>query len=162
NNTTSASNGPRAVSTVTLVVPATTCAFVITRSGAITKPEPSSARWQLGATPRMRSTLCCSEAATGLASTLGSGGSTAVIGGLPNGPITSGRPEVLSNRENSLGTRRSQFGATPSTSASTREPLMAVAMAGWEEVASGSASSQAVTSTATACKPAPTTLSTPR
>src|SRR5690606_17305802 len=111
NNTTSASNGPRAVSTVTLVVPATTCAFVITRSGAITKPEPSSARWQLGATPRMRSTLCCSEAATGLASTLGSGGSTAVIGGLPNGPITSGRPEVLSNRENSLGTRRSQFGA---------------------------------------------------
>ncbi|SLI57580.1 Uncharacterised protein [Mycobacteroides abscessus subsp. abscessus] len=73
NSTTLASSGPRAVSTETLVVPATTCALVITRSGAMTKPEPSSARWQLGATPRMRSTLCCNEAATGLASTLGSG-----------------------------------------------------------------------------------------
>src|SRR5690606_27640608 len=128
NSTTSASSGPRGVSTVTLVVPATTCALVITRSGAITNPEPSSARWQLGATPRMRSTLCCSEAATGLASTLGSGGSTAVIGARPNGPITSGNPEVLSSRENSLGTLRNQFGATSLTSASTRDPLIAVAI----------------------------------
>ena len=43
-------------STVGSVTPATTCAFVITRPGAYTNPEPSMPRWQ-DATPRIFTTL---------------------------------------------------------------------------------------------------------
>ncbi len=134
----------------------------MTRSGATTNPEPSSARWQVGAMPLMRSTLGCRSSATGLASTLGSGGSTSATGVRPNGPMTSGRPEVSSSAENSFGTPRNQSGASTSTVLSTRDPRTAAEISGWDEAVSGMASSHAATSTATACRPAPTTLSTPR
>ena len=43
-----ASYGLPLASTVTLLEPATTCALVITRSGAMTNPLPSNTFWQLG------------------------------------------------------------------------------------------------------------------
>ena len=52
---------PRLLITSTLVssVPATTCAFVITSSGPMTKPVPSSCRLHDGALPRIFRTLFC-------------------------------------------------------------------------------------------------------
>src|SRR5690625_1646329 len=103
------------LSTLTLSEPATTCAFVITRLGEITKPVPSNTFWQLGATPRIRNTLGAVASTTGLAASPGSGASTAAIGVRLNGSSTAGNPESSSIADNRRGTFLSQFGAMSST-----------------------------------------------
>ncbi len=93
---------------------------------------------------------------------LGSGGPTSATGVRPKGPMTSGSPDVSSSAEKSLGISRTQSGASRSTAPSTADPRTAAAICGCDVAVSGTASSQAATRTATACSPAPITLSTPR
>ena len=63
-------------STLVVDVPATTCAFVITRCGATTKPVPSSALLHDGARPRTLSTLGRTSRTTCESASAGSGGPT--------------------------------------------------------------------------------------
>src|SRR6266540_4082230 len=58
-------------------VPATTCALVITCSGAYTKPEPSRRREQVGAVPSTFTTDARALTTAGELATFGSGGGTA-------------------------------------------------------------------------------------
>ena len=92
----------------TLLDPATTCAFVITRSGDITNPLPSNSFWQLGATLRTLTTLGAAAATTGLLASAGSGEATGITGVRLNGSSTAGSPEVFSSAESRLGTVFSQ------------------------------------------------------
>ena len=149
-------------STVTLSEPATTCALDITRLGATTKPVPSRTFWQLGATPRILTTLGRAVATTRLSASDASGASTAWMGVRPNGSSTSGRPEVLSSEDIRLGTARSQSGAYLSTSATTLDPRTAAARLVWSVDVSGVASSHAATTTTSSCNTTPTTESTAR
>lgn len=103
------------LSTVTLSDPATTCAFVITRVGAITNPVPSRTFWQSGATPRILSTLGAVVSTTGLAASAGSGASTAAIGVRLKGSSTAGSPESSSTADSRRGTFLSHCGAMSST-----------------------------------------------
>ena len=100
---------------LTLLEPATTCALVITRLGAITNPLPSNTFWQLGATLRILTTLGATAATTGLLASAGSGESTGMTGVRLNGSSTAGRPEVFSSADSRLGTVFSQLGATSLT-----------------------------------------------
>src|SRR5918998_4294569 len=106
---------------VTLSEPATTCAFDITRLGATTNPLPSNTFWQLGATPRIFTTLGRVAATTPSLARAASGASTATMGVRPNGCSTSGKPDVSSKPESRVGTDLNQLGATWSTWDSTLE-----------------------------------------
>lgn len=143
-------------------MPATTCALVITRSGAATKPLPSSCREHDGALPRILTTRSCTCRTTGLLCNAGSGGPTSVTGVLPNGPSTSGNPESESNRRSWSGRERAAAGITESTARSTPEPFTAETRPGKLADASGSAISQAAMTTVIACTTAPSVESTRR
>lgn len=110
--------------------PATTCALVITRSGAITNPLPSKTFWQLGARLRTLTTLGAVACTTGLLASSGSGEATGITGVRLNGSSTAGSPEVFSSAESRLGTVLSHGGATSLTLANTREPRTAAASSG--------------------------------
>ena len=99
---------------------------------------------------------------TGDCASAESGGPTAATGVRENGLTTSGKPESSRSWRSSAGSLRAASGITSSTPASTREsrrPLVRV-----EKLVedSGSAISQAATTTATACTPAPSVESTLR
>ncbi len=124
----------------------------MTRFGATTNPLPSSTFWQLGATPRIFTTLPRVASTTGDAASAASGASTATIGVRLKGSSTAGSPEVSSRFASRVGTFFSHSGATASTSLSTFEPRTdRPARVGW--LVSGVASSQAATSTVTSCRP---------
>src|ERR1700761_2690300 len=146
-----------------LLDPATTCAFVITRSGAITNPLPSNTFWQLGARLRTLTTLGAAACTTGLLARAGSGEATGITGVRLNGSSTAGRPEVFSSADSRLGTVFSQGGATSLTSASTRDPRTAAASSGWSlDCVSGVANNQAAVSTTISWTPTPMNESTVR
>src|ERR1700744_5402754 len=159
-DTTVASSGLPLAYTWTLLDPATTCALVITRSGAITNPLPSKTFWQLGARLRTLTTLGAVAVTTGLVASAGSGDATGTTGVRLNGSSTAGRPEGFSSADNRLGPVFSHGGATSFTWASTRDPRTAAASSGWSfDCVSGVASSQAAVNTTTSCTPTPMTES---
>ena len=137
-------------STLVSSVPATTCAFVITSSGPMTNPVPSSCRLHDGALPRIFRTLFSTSCTTALPASAGSGGPTCVIGVGANGLNTSGKPELSSTCRRSSGSWRAGAGMTSSTARSTEEPRTPAARPGTLAVASGSATSQAATTTVAA------------
>ena len=149
-------------STAVASVPATTCALVITSSGAKTKPDPSSCRWHDGALPRIFRTLGCAAATAGLLGSAEFGGPVAVTGVRAKGLSTSGKPELSSSWRSSAGSCLAAVGMTESTALSTCDPRTPDAMAGRLAVASGSATSQAATTTASACRTEPSVESTAR
>ena len=149
-------------STAVASVPATTCALVITSSGAKTKPDPSSCRWHDGALPRILRTLGCAAATAGLRVSAALGGPVAVTGVRAKGLSTSGKPELSSSWRSSAGSCLAAVGMTESTALSTCDPRTPAAMPGRLAVASGSATSQAATTTASACRIEPSVESTAR
>ncbi len=66
-----------------LVTPATTCALVRTWSVEMTKPEPSTEREQLGATPWIRTTRLLADWIPAVLTTLASGAGMARIRSAP-------------------------------------------------------------------------------
>jgi hypothetical protein len=65
------------------VTPATTCALVMTWFREMTKPEPSMARWQLGAIPCIRTTRFAAARKPALFSTFWSGAGMARMRSAP-------------------------------------------------------------------------------
>src|ERR671920_1039340 len=84
-------SSPSAVTTGSLT-PASTCALVITRSRAYTKPEPSICREHDGATPLTCTTEPDTEVTTGLESRAWSGAATSGTSVGVSGSRTSGSP----------------------------------------------------------------------
>ena len=84
----------------------------------------------------------------------------AVTGVCANGLSTSGKPELSSSCRRSAGSCLAAVGITESTARSTSEPRTPDAMAGRLAEASGSATSQAATTTASACRIEPSVEST--
>src|SRR4051812_37358867 len=72
--------------------PASTCALVITRPGAYTKPEPSICREQDGAMPRICTTEPSTLVTTGLFAKFWSGAATSLERVGVSGSRTSGSP----------------------------------------------------------------------
>ena len=72
-------------------MPATTCALVMTRSGAYTKPDPSTRRAQDAATPVILTTDGRTAVTAGLRSSFGSGCGTLRTRVGTSGPNTSGK-----------------------------------------------------------------------
>ncbi len=95
-------------------MPATTCALVITSSGAKTKPEPSSCRWHDGALPRILRTLGCAVATAALWASATFGGPVAVTGVRAKGLNTSGKPELSRSCRSSAGSCLAAVGMTES------------------------------------------------
>src|SRR3990170_3883249 len=81
-------------STVTDLVPATTWALVMTRSGAYTKPDPSMRREQLGAEPSTLTTDWRELTTTRELASCGSGAATSRARVGDRLPKTSGKPRV--------------------------------------------------------------------
>ena len=101
------------------LTPASTCALVITRPGAKTKPVPSMARRQDGASPVI---LTIELAATRIAgaTTDGSGAATDGASRVLNGPDTAGRSCCCNCRSRLATTRWPSPGTIRSMVLSTR------------------------------------------
>ncbi len=131
----------------------------MTSPGAATKPDPSSARLQDSARPRILSTDGSTLATTSDPARTGSGGATSCMGVVPNGPRMSGNPVVPSMAVNAAGIFCSCSGATSSILANTEDPRTALPGPGPSWAAIGTATSHATSSTAAAWNTAPTVLS---
>src|SRR6478609_1912461 len=120
-STTVAALASPSTSTVVLFDPATTCALVSTRSGAMTKPLPSSCLLQDSASALTFTIDGSALVTTGDFANAASGGGTSVIGVDESGSRICGNPD-WSNRSPSLpDTSRNWSGITSSTVDSTDE-----------------------------------------
>src|SRR3954452_22360261 len=130
----------------TVSVPATTCAFVITRWGAITNPLPSRDREHELALPRILTTLPCNSWTVPLLCNAGSGGEVSAVGAFWNGSTIDGKPDASSSLRSWLGNPCAASGMVSLTLPSTTELLIALASHGAPDTAvSGVAISHATT-----------------
>src|SRR5882757_560080 len=144
-------------STVSSLVPATTCALVATRFGATTKPDPSSARMHCGALPWILSTLFDAVRTAGAPASVMFGGATSALT-LPGWRDPGVRPEELSMARRSSGNWLADGTAAPTTASippSSAEPRTPSVSPGKLAEASGSATSHAASTTVNACSRAP-------
>lgn len=143
-------------------MPATTCALVITRSSAYTKPDPSIRREQLGADPSTFTTERWPLLTTSEPASAGSGGSTCRAWVRRNPSKTSGKPLVSTVSRSAVESCCAWSGSTRSTTLSSALLRTEAASQGSEEEPSGTATSQATSSTAKSETNAPPMSSTRR
>ncbi|CAM5229825.1 hypothetical protein SGLAM104S_06264 [Streptomyces glaucescens] len=135
--------------------PPTTCAFVITRRSANTKPVPSRTFPQLCAVPTTFTMERWARPATGLPASAGSGGWTLVMGSLANGLKTCGKPFCASTEEKSANHVSACAGSARETPSSTLELRTSLPTVGSVVPARAEPISQATSSMATTLTRAP-------
>src|SRR5262245_56602070 len=145
-------------STVGFSTPATTCAFVITRWGAYTKPEPSRPR-EHEATPVILAILLYAACTAGSRPVVLSGGRTGRIRSGTNGSRNRGNRSVLTTSLNACSARSAPAGMIWSTLASTFEPRTADVTDGIRAPLTATPSTHATTSTETAARTPPPSAS---
>lgn len=148
--------------TVGSSTPPTTCALVMTRRSAKTKPEPSRTLPQLRAVPITFTMERFARTATALRARAGSGGSTSVIGSFANGLKTCGKPLRARTVEKSANQVSAWEGSACETPCSTLEPRTSRPSVGRVVPASADPISQATSSIATTLTRAPPVASSAR